>query len=230
MAGILPPQFQQDDNTCAMGDQFQELCKMIDESFENETIISLEIIAFEVHQTHFCATKEENIYHIGLSKQLIKNAVKLALQTEDEKALGLFFPDLNRIWRKKLENTSIDIDYELYLSSLALQIVPKCSEIWYFRRELLQRQTFGFKRWNSEFEMVFENAKAHKCNYYSWEHARWLIRYDEKFARKFNTKKFMAMMKISITDCSIFAFAIFMISKFEMLVSDFSKLTKDLLR
>lgn len=108
--------------------------------------------------------------------------------------------------------------------------MPKCSEIWYFRRELLQRQTFGFKRWNSEFEMVFENAKAHKCNYYAWEHARWLIRYDEKFARKFNTKKFMAMMKISITDCSIFAFAIFMISKFEMLVSDFSKLTKDLLR
>ena len=62
----------------------------------------------------------------------------------------------------------------------------------------------------SEWDLIYTTSKLHKCNYFTWEHARWLYRFRKQ---EFDLNRFIKFLKQNVSDCSVIAFAQF-IAKF----------------
>lgn len=62
----------------------------------------------------------------------------------------------------------------------------------------------------SEWDLIYTTGNLHKCNYFTWEHARWLYRFRKE---EFDLNRFIKFLKQNVSDCSVIAFAQF-IAKF----------------
>ena len=59
----------------------------------------------------------------------------------------------------------------------------------------------------AEWDLIYTTGKLHKCNYFTWEHARWLYRFRKE---EFDLNRFIKFLKQNVSDCSVIAFAQFL--------------------
>ena len=222
----IPPQFQCGDAPLegdALVLQVDQLKKLLSDGAKFNSPLEIEAVSAEVVGGHLVAVGR----NVGVSKQFIRAATRLALSVDDLDILCLFFPDLHRAWRRRIE-LGLDGDFGLYLSRLSLQLVPKCAESWSFRRSLLPDKTGQVPAHAvvAEWPIIYAAATAHKCNYYAWEHARWLLAHTQQY----DFDVFVAFMKSHVTDCSVFSFATFLVRRFPTRLIQFLELASDLTR
>lgn len=241
MSGTIPPQFQGNHQTAKSNDddlchQYTEFKLLVRSSFCRDISLQLEVIYFDVHNVNYTMVDKTDVVcsptiYVGMTKKFISYAIMDALRTQDLDFIIIFFPDLSRAWRTKMSNDKdLDVKFELYLTDLSLQIVPKCMETWCYRRWLYNRiDSAQIESPEIEWSLIYRSAKLHKCNYYAWEHARWLIQLATGYST-FKFDRFEEIMKLNVTDCSIYSFASFVFFKFDNLLDSYALLSKNLIR
>jgi len=231
MSGNVPPQFQDTAKLTNPGiiNEFGEFKRTIQKCFDENCKLYLETIHYEVQNTHCSIVRTADVY-IGVTKHFIKYAIQDALRTRDLDMIVIFFPDLNWPWRVKMDMLKkLNIQYELFLTHLSLQIVPKCNETWCYRRWLYKQYHQEREQCEIEWDVIYRSAQLHKCNYYAWEHARWLLQIPNG-RLAFDTVRFENLLKSSVTDCSIYAFASFILLQMPTLLKPYHELSKSLIR
>merc|ERR1712115_208276 len=107
---------------------------------------------------------------------------------------------MEKLWRvrKKVAVNQENLNDELFLTNLSLQIAPKCAETWAYRRFLFRSSAhIDSLLVTSEWDLIYTTGKLHKCNYFTWEHARWLYRFRKE---EFDLNRFIKFLKQNVSD------------------------------
>ena len=211
----VPPQVHGNDSKKNIPiDEMQAAAETFIESIRSDVNLNLEFIDFEVHGSHILKVNsgdgENSQIHIGLTKTLLRHMIKNNMNDID--LILVLFPDLERTRRAKMMSGSVEnVQYNLKLTSLALDLWPKSNETWIFRRYLLRKSIFDMKK---EFELIVKAADRHPCNYYAWEHARLVLGLSDKSSLSPDIlADVLKFAETHVTDSSVFAFLQFISSQ-----------------
>lgn len=124
---------------------------------------------------------------------------------------AVFLPQSERFWRSLRKSDDSDISWQLLVTRLALEVLPKALEPFAHRRFLLRKHRSQLETESvieSEWNLVYRCSQLHRANYHAWEHARWL---HNLCPALFDFCLFAKTFQRNVTDCSIGSFAIFLL-------------------
>ena len=124
---------------------------------------------------------------------------------------AVFLPQSERFWRALRKSDDCDISWQLLVTRLALECLPKALEPFAQRRFLLRKHRSRLESSSaieSEWNLIYRCSDLHRANYQAWEHARWLHNLCPSL---FDFCLFAKTFQRHITDCSIGSFAIFLL-------------------
>lgn len=199
----VPPQVHENKSKKANSADFQVAADIFIQSIRNENNLNLEFIDFDVHGSHILkVNSEDGQIHIGVTKTLLRHMIKNNMNDID--IIMVLFPDMERTMRRKMIGPVQNVQFNLKLTSLALDLWPKSCDTWIFRRFLLRKSNFDMKK---EFDLIMKAADRHHCNYYAWEHARLVLGLSDKMSLSpVILSDVLKFAETHVTDSSVFAF------------------------
>ena len=209
----MPPQVHGNDSKKNISIDIQAAADTFIQSVRTEENLNLEFIDFDVHGSHILKVKsgdgQNDQIHIGLTKTLLRHMIKNNLNDLD--LILVLFPDLERTRRTKMSGPVKNVQFNLKLTSLALDLWPKSNDTWIFRRFLLRKSNFDMKK---EFELILKAADRHHCNYYAWEHARLVLGLSDEMSLSPDIlSDVLKFAETHVTDSSVYAFLQFISSQ-----------------
>ena len=146
----VPPQIHGNESKKNSSSDLQAAADTFIQSVRTEENLNLEFIDFDVHDSHILKVNSgDGQIHIGLTKSLLRHMIKNNVNDFD--LILVIFPDMERTRRKKMSGPVKNVQFNLKLTSLALDLWPKSNDTWIFRRFLLRKSNFDMKK---EFSLI----------------------------------------------------------------------------
>ena len=209
----VPPQIHGNESKKNLPSDIQAAADTFIQSVKTEENLNLEFIDFDVHGSHILKVNsgdgENSQIHIGLTKTLLRHMIKNNVNDFD--LILVLFPDMERTRRMKMSGPVRNVQFNLKLTSLALDLWPKSNDTWIFRRFLLRKSNFDMKK---EFALIMKAADRHHCNYYAWEHGRMVLGLSDKMSLSPDIlSDVLKFAETHVTDSSVYAFLQFISSR-----------------
>lgn len=206
----VPPQIHGNESKKNSSSDLQAAADTFIQSVRTEENLNLEFIDFDVHDSHILKVNSgDGQIHIGLTKSLLRHMIKNNVNDFD--LILVLFPDMERTRRKKMSGPVKNVQFNLKLTSLALDLWPKSNDTWIFRRFLLRKSNFDMKK---EFSLIMKAADRHHCNYYAWEHGRLVLGLSDKMSLSPDILgDVLKFAETHVTDSSVYAFLQFISSR-----------------
>ena len=206
----MPPQIDGNESKKNSSSDLQAAADTFIQSVRTEENLNLEFIDFDVHDSHILKVNSgDGQIHIGLTKSLLRHMIKNNVNDFD--LILVLFPDMERTRRKKMSGPVKNVQFNLKLTSLALDLWPKSNDTWIFRRFLLRKSNFDMKK---EFSLIMKAADRHHCNYYAWEHGRLVLGLSDKMSLSPDILgDVLKFAETHVTDSSVYAFLQFISSR-----------------
>ena len=206
----MPPQIHGNESKKNSSSDLQAAADTFIQSVRTEENLNLEFIDFDVHDSHILKVNSgDGQIHIGLTKSLLRHMIKNNVNDFD--LILVLFPDMERTRRKKMSGPVKNVQFNLKLTSLALDLWPKSNDTWIFRRFLLRKSNFDMKK---EFSLIMKAADRHHCNYYAWEHGRLVLGLSDKMSLSPDILgDVLKFAETHVTDSSVYAFLQFISSR-----------------
>lgn len=201
MDGFLPNSLTA--NVDGHGDGVEDFVKVVEKILESGSSVELELLPSAVLPVQ--VVFDGNKCFLAVTKSSVRSFL---MNKNHQWMEHIFLSQSERTWRHLRNSPHEDPSWQLLLTKLALEVLPKALEPFAHRRWLFRHRYIKLDT-SQEWELVYRCARKHKANYHCWDHARWL--YDQS-PPLFDLVEFSKLFKSQVTDCSISSFAAFLMS------------------